>query len=155
MEGINRMNNESYCARKSSWCAFVKLCPQKKKIFFLEINYFSGINWIITGLVPHLHKALLVHWIQEAAVFKHLNVTGTEPFNIFFFLSQGFALGNSTNAVRSCQWRNSRSLWYGCKSNYRFVNDEVYISRFKFQISCSQRLFYAVIKRGSRLLDLQ
>lgn len=35
--------------------------PKKKKIFFQEINYFSGINWIITGLVPHLHKALLVH----------------------------------------------------------------------------------------------
>lgn len=38
----------------------------------------------MTGLVSHSHKALLVPWIQEAAGFKHLNVTGTEQFNVFF-----------------------------------------------------------------------
>lgn len=56
---------------------------KKREYFFLEINDVSGINWLKTGLVPHWHKALLVHWIQEAAGFKHLNVTGTERFNVF------------------------------------------------------------------------
>lgn len=58
-----------------------------------------------------------------------------------FFLSQGFALGNSPDAVCSCQWGNPRSLWHGCKGNYRFVNDEVFIYSFKFRLSCLLRLF--------------
>lgn len=151
---MNRVNNESCYVRETNWFGFIKLEQKESISSGNKLLQWNKVAYDWTG-ASFTQSTPCVPWIQAGAGFQHLNVTGTEQFNGFFSLSQGFALGNSTNALCSCQWRNPRSLWYGCKSNYRFVTNGVYISSFHFHLFCSWRLFSAVIRRGSRLSDLQ
>lgn len=129
------------------------------QVLSVKINDISGINWFMAGIMAQWHKAFLCpeFRFQTPACEWHW---GVEPFFSFwpwllFLLSQGSALGDSPDAVCSCQWGNPWSLWHGCKGNYRFGSDQFSISTFQSHLSCLLRWFLLSSRGGSRLLNVQ
>lgn len=147
---MNRWDNDNHYTGEIGLLVF-KLQPTKT---FEKGSIFSEKKWLQWNKLVYGWNNASFHTKHSLCLEFRKQLVSNTWLSLalksltLFFLSQGFALGNSPDAVCSCQWGNPRSLWHGCKGNYRFVNDEVFIYSFKFHLSCLLRLFLLSSRGG-------